>query len=418
MITTVSLLHETQRGGRQHVVRWYGAPDPETGKQKRHGRSFNRRIDARKFQVEKQIELDLGGPRDPVDATLKALFSEFEKSRLAALSYASQNGYRNTTDQMLSYFGRQRKVRDLQRRHAEAFLVTRTRRDGRPGELSTWSKARHLIHCRAIFAAAVEWGYVDENPFRAGKNAGNSPLRMNPKSRPWHHLTPDQFLRFLAVVPTARQRSAYWLMYACGLRPGEAYNLMVANVDLEARRVHVVNRSATDDVPPFTIKAEGQSSTSKERSVPIPEAAIPDLAEALRQAFKSGGLVLLTPERYRLVRKHWQRCRAHQPWGGHAWRPWQNRDLTNNVLRDTKAFLRKAGIELTAPFTLHTFRKSFAQNLANAATPPRTLAQLMGHANTRVTSQWYNRVTDANERAAAEAMNRILTRGQQATQVG
>ena len=88
-----------------------------------------------------------------------------------------------------------------------------------------------------------------------------------------------------------------------------------------------------------------------------------------------------------------------------------NRDMMNNFLRDTKAFLRQAQIELTAPFTLQTFRKSFAQNHADAGTPPRTLAKLLGHANTRVTMQFYNRVTDANERAACDARNRVLTCG-------
>ena len=65
---------------------------------------------------------------------------------------------------------------------------------------------------------------------------------------------------------------------------------------------------------------------------------------------------------------------------------------------------------MTAPFTLHTFRKSFAQKHAHAGTPPRILAELLGHSNTRVTMQFYNRVTDANERAAAEAMNRLFDR--------
>ena len=58
---------------------------------------------------------------------------------------------------------------------------------------------------------------------------------------------------------------------------------------------------------------------------------------------------------------------------------------------------------------LNAFRKSFAQNHADAGTPPRTLAKLLGHSNTRVTMQYYARVTDANERAAAEAMNRLLS---------
>ena len=219
--------------------------------------------------------------------------------------------------------------------------------------------------------------------------------------------------RLLAAVSNVRQRAAYWLMYGCGLRPGEVYNMTAANVDLDRRRVHVVNRAPTAEAPPFTVQAEGQSVETKERSVPIPHAAIPDITEAIRLAFKAGGFVVLTPGRFRRVQEHWQLCREGKPWGGHAWRPWQNRNMMNNLLRNAKVNLRKAGIELTAPFTLQAFRKGFAQNHADAGTPPRTLAKLLGHSNTRVTTQFYNRVTDANERAAAEAMNRIFERSRQ-----
>ncbi len=414
MITTVNLLHEPTRR-RPHIVRWWGEPDPETGKQRRYGRSFVSAIEARKFFVEKQSEMDRGKPRDPVDASIEELFAEFEEARLSVLSYASKIGYRLTMRQMLGYFGHRRKVRHIQRRHAEAFVATRKRCDGRSGELSMWAKARHLIHCRAIFAAAIEWGYTEDNPFRATRYGGNSPLRIRPKGRPWHHITPEQFMQLLAVVPSARQRAALWFMYGCGLRPGEVYNLMVANVDLERRRVHVVNRAATPTVPPFTVKAEGQSTESKERSVPIPNAAIPDIAEAMKSAFKSGGFLTLTPRRYERVQEHWRLCQANEGWSGHTWRPWQNRDMLNNLLRDTKKFLQRADMALSAPFTLQTFRKSFAQNHADAGTPPRTLAKLLGHANTRVTMQYYNRVTDANERAADDAMNRLLSQNRRVT---
>jgi len=53
-------------------------------------------------------------------------------------------------------------------------------------------------------------------------------------------------------------------------------------------------------------------------------------------------------------------------------------------------------------------RKSFAQNHADAGTPPRTLARLLGHSNIRVTMQFYQKATDANERVATEAMNRLF----------
>ncbi len=84
--------------------------------------------------------------------------------------------------------------------------------------------------------------------------------------------------------------------------------------------------------------------------------------------------------------------------------------MLNNLLRDTKAYLRKAEIELSAPFALTTFRKSFAQNHANAGTPPKTLAELMGHSDVQVTLKYYALVTDSNKRAAAEVMNRLFSK--------
>ncbi len=46
------------------------------------------------------------------------------------------------------------------------------------------------------------------------------------------------------------------------------------------------------------------------------------------------------------------------------------RDMLNNLLRDGKAYLRGARIELTAPLTRSMPRKDFAQNHADAGTPP------------------------------------------------
>ncbi|RJP32202.1 MAG: hypothetical protein C4547_14385 [Phycisphaerales bacterium] len=82
--------------------------------------------------------------------------------------------------------------------------------------------------------------------------------------------------------------------------------------------------------------------------------------------------------------------------------------MLNNPLRTLKGDLKRAGIELSAQFDMKGLRKSFAQNAANAGVPPRTLADLMGHSDVKVTMTYYNRVTDANKREAAKAINRLL----------
>jgi len=168
-----------------------------------------------------------------------------------------------------------------------------------------------------------------------------------------------------------------------------------------------VNRAATNDVPPFLVKADGQSAECKERSVPIQAAAIPDVTAALQLSFQSGGFVVITAERFQAVQTNWRLCRDGHGLSGHGHRPWLNRDMLNNFLRNARGHLAKAGVELSAPFTLHTFRKSFAQNHATAGTPPRTPAKLLGN-SVEVRMQFYNRVTDANEREAAATMDRLL----------
>ena len=409
MIATVGLYNERHRK-RPWLVSWWGLPDPETGRQKKYTKAFKYKRDALDFQAAKREDLGRGGFRDPPkDMLLGQLFDEFMMARTGHLKHGSQVCYQSTMAHLREHFGNDRPIGRIERRHAERFMSAVARRDGRYGPLSSSTKAQILKNSRAIFNAAVDWGYIRRNPFAASR-AGTTPLRVKIRRRPWHHLTPDQFGRLLQVVPLVRRRALYWLMFGCGLRPGEAYNLTLDNIDLEDRRVPVENRAATDHAPPFTIKAEGASTDSKERSVPIPRAAIPDLATAVKGAFRAGGFVGLTPQRFAAVQRNWRLCRHGKPWGGRAeHRPWKNSDLVNNLLRDTKGYLRKAKIDLTSPFTLTTFRKSFGQNHADHGTPPRTLAKLLGHSDVSITMEFYNRVTDANERAAAQTVDRMFS---------
>lgn len=389
---------------------WWGDPDPETGRQRKYSQAFKYNREAREFQAAKQAELHQGGLRDrPKDVTLGQLLDEYRDARVAHLSHSSQEGYRNTMTQLREHFGACRSIRSVSQRQAETFMATRKRRDAKPGSLSTWTKRQILVYCRAIFRAAVDWGYIERNPFKPPRTGGSSPLTVRAKSKSWHHLTPAEFDELLAVVTSVKRGAAYWFMYGCGLRPGEVYNLTLDRIELDTRRVQIVSRPASEDVPLFAVKCDECTSSAKDRSVPIPEPAVPDITVACQEAFKSGGFVVLTPERFSKVQDDWRLCREGKPWGGRSKRrPWQNRDMLNNLLRDTKAYLRKAGIELTAPFTLTTFRKSFAQNHADAGTPPRTLAKLLGHSDVSTTMEFYNRVTDANERAALDTMDRLL----------
>jgi integrase len=418
MKTKVGLAHEPQRG-KPWVVYWWTPPDFETGKQSKRKKAFKYKREAQGFQADRQSALNRGDLEQVRRGiALGDFLDEFEKARVATLSHSSQTCYANTMTQLREHFGSPRPLATIRQQDAERFVATRTRRNGSPAKLGGHAIAQHVKLCRAIFGAAVEYGYIDRNPFVPGAKQTGSPLFVKKPSSAWHHITPGEFAAFIAEVPDARRRTIFWLMYGCGLRPGEAYNLTLDRIDIEDRRVYVESRSATPDVPPFTIKAEAMASGDKSRYAPIPEAAIPDIVEACKGALKAGGFVALSPDRFEHVQTEWRACREGKPWGGRTeHRPWQNRDMVNNLLRSAKAYMRRAKVKLSAPLKLTTFRKSFGQNHADNGTPPRTLAKLMGHSDASVTMEFYNRVTDANERAAASTMDRILGAANQAKAV-
>ena len=286
------------------------------------------------------------------------------------------------------------------------FVSTRKRVDGKPEAIRSWTRKRHASNAGAIFRAALEWDFIEANPFKPRDPRSNSPLRIRTQSRPWHHIKPDEFLRIMAHVPTAQKRSSFWLMYGCGLRPGEVYNLQIEKIDLEGRQILIESRPATADLPPFVVKCDSMTDADKSRTVPIPECVMPDLTEAVTGAFRSGGFVAMTPERFQIVQANWRLCRAGKPWGGRAeHKPWRNQDMLLNLLRSAKGYVRAAGIEMTAPFDLKTFRKSFAQNAADNAIPPRTLAEFLGD-DVRVVIRYYQQVTPQAKRAVVDAIDR------------
>jgi integrase len=82
--------------------------------------------------------------------------------------------------------------------------------------------------------------------------------------------------------------------------------------------------------------------------------------------------------------------------------------MVNNVIRDMRRHVHWAKLELTAPLTVHTLRKSFGQNRANAGTPIHVLQSLMGHASITTTREFYLQAADANDRAALARYESLL----------
>jgi len=109
---------------------------------------------------------------------------------------------------------------------------------------------------------------------------------------------------------------------------------------------------------------------------------------------------LLTAERYEIVKRKWQQCRAKG-------KSWKSRYFVNNVLRNFKDHAKRADIKPVGKFTIHTLRKCCGQNWSDNL-PMNTVKEFMGHSSIETTAAFYNHVDRDHEKKAAEVVQQLL----------
>ena len=88
--------------------------------------------------------------------------------------------------------------------------------------------------------------------------------------------------------------------------------------------------------------------------------------------------------------------------------------MVNNVVRDIRVHAGWAGLKLDGELTVHAFRKSCGQNLANHL-PMNVVKELMGHADIGTTAEFYGTVSREHEmqtRLVSEAVTSGTARTQ------
>ena len=388
MKTKVTISEDRRNKNRPWSVRWYGLPDFETGKSKRYSKSFRLKAQADKFAARKTIEFQDGGKRDPIeDVSLRSFLTDWQRTRTDKRP-ATREIYENAARRLLDYFGKTAQLSSITPRHAAFFIAEQ--RTFRGGDLAKASRQQIIRCCKTIFGAkvgAVHWGLLKDNPF------GGLKCKELPSKR-WHKMPIAEYYALLDAAPSLRERAAYALLFTGGLRLHEAFNLLWSDIDFEAGQVIIASREPTETLPPFSVKDhEG-------RTIPLPGQTVNLLTELQAQAPEGVPFVLLTKERFELVKVKWAKCQAER-------RPWRNRHLINNVLRGFKAHCRRAGIKPVGKLTVHTLRKNAAQNWANRL-PINTLKKLMGHSNIRTTAKFYLQLDDEQQARAARVIQELL----------
>lgn len=389
MITKIGLYRDPRKK-KPWVIRWFGEYDPATGKQRRYSKSLRLKAEAEEFQATKRQELGQGTPRDKApDVTLSGFCKDWLSARKPELRPASQDLYAQTIKRLKDYFGKDTLLKDITAKKAAVFISEqKSRAIGHQGkELSDWSREQIKRHCKTIFETAVEWRLLAANPFKA--------LRLKkPGTKRWHRVTVKEYQALLEVAPTLRWKVFDALAYTSGARMGELFSLTWNEIDFESGRLVIANREGAADMPPFHIKDH------EARRIPLPKHTIDLLTEWQDQTPEHVPYILLTKERYERVKAKWQRLRKQG-------RPWRNRYMVNNVLREFKRHFKRAGIKPVGKLTIHTLRKSCGQNWADHL-PMNVVKELMGHSSIATTQEFYTQVDSDHEAKAARVIQQLL----------
>lgn len=174
-------------------------------------------------------------------------------------------------------------------------------------------------------------------------------------------LAPDCVGRLLRQIHNPRYRLCLTLMYACGLRIGEASGLTVAQIDGAKRHLRLIGKG------------------NKERLVPLPETLLIQL------------------------RKMWK---LH----GHAQWVFPNRALTGPLSRKVMAWVfrtaaQKAG--LSQNVVPHSLRHSYATQLLEKGVELRIVQILLGHASLRST-EIYTHLTEPGRERLHGILNELV----------
>jgi len=387
------------------LVRWYGEIDPTTGKKKRYGKSFRNKRLAEDFRLEKMQEFQKGLKRDrPEDVTLSRLCDDFLKNWNPSAKEATMDLYKLTVTRLLDYFGTECLISNIGPRQADSFLAAQThymnkptkelsdkekqKLPNKPKKLSDWTRLQIIRHCKTIFGVAVRWQWIAQNPF-------NDVRTLKPGTKKWHRLTIPEYRKLLEVAPTLRWKVFYALAFTSGARFGELFNLTWADIDFERGRMVIENREGSDTMPPFSVKDKD------ERFVQLPTETIDVLSKYQQEAPESVPYILLTKERYERVLKRWHKYREKG-------QPWRNRYMVNNLGRDFKSHAKRAGLRFNGSFTIHTFRKTCAQNWADYL-PANVVKFYLGHSKIETTNRFYSIVDESHTARTKQVMDDLLT---------
>jgi integrase len=362
-------------------ARWEGAVD--LGRD--HNGRRRRRVvtGATEREVVKKVralvtERELGAALEG-DLTITALLDRWLATAVPSrVEFAAAETYRWIVEDHLKPGLGWRKLRALRAEDVESFLRGKAR-DG-------YSRST-VQRMRSVLAQALKWGERRGYVLRNAASLAELPVVAKP-ARESRSLTPDELRAFLAAASGTRLEALYIVMFALGLRPGEATALRWSDVDLANNVIHVrVQLKWPHDEPEW---AELKTKRSR-RSLALP-ASVQDA-----------------------LRRHEAHTAAERDLLGVQW-PSRWRDLVfvseagtpidrANLRRTFESVAKAAKVGRVRPYDA---RHTACSLLCDAGVPLEHVADVLGHESTRMASQVYRHAIAPSITAGVAAMDRLL----------
>lgn len=192
------------------------------------------------------------------------------------------------------------------------------------------------------------------------------------------------------------------IMLYCGLRRGELLALLWTDIDFKAKTLSV---SKAADMPTNATTVKKPKTKAGTRIVPIPEAIMPALQRARREATSL----------YVCPAMHTGDIMSAQAYT-EAWSSYMHylnlcaggRDKVRTKNENGKVCFIPA-VQAMEPFTAHQLRHSYATMLYDADVDVKTAQKLLGHADFSVTMKIYTHLSTEKESAGIEKLNQHVT---------
>ena len=374
--------HIRERSRGSFEIRYSLGTDPAKGKR----RVVTATVKGNRKAAEKELRrllrtVDTGEHVDPTRMTVRAWLTQWHETKKEEISPKTHERYGEIINNFLIPALGALPLAKLTSTHIERAYrewASGGRRDGKPGGLSPLTRRYIHIVLKSALSRAVEQQLLARNP------ADIFSKRLPRVERPeMVTLTPEQSAQLLESIKDYR---AYWpalIALATGMRRGELLALRWKNVDLDRRKIRVV-QSLEQTKNGVRFK---DTKTSKVRAIDLPAYAVEELRRLKR--LQAEELLALG---IRQTGETLTCCRADG-------QPLQPRSLTHQFI-----ILRKRMTGLPR-LRFHDTRHTYATQLLALGVHPKVAQEGLGHSSITTTMDLYSHVTDTMQADAAARLD-------------